>query len=76
MDGLKIKHFPPEQRALITVAVLMDGREAQNYLENDKYHGKEFADAASELAAIVADIRTPLAGSLLRDALKELEARN
>ncbi|MCO6431235.1 MAG: hypothetical protein J5J00_10270 [Deltaproteobacteria bacterium] len=74
MEGLSsFRNLPARQRALLAVAVLLDGREAPNYLGSEGDDGKRLYQAAEELAAISPELRMPLLGSLLRVALSELE---
>ena len=69
----KIKHLLPADRALVAVAVLLDGREAENYLLHDGNSGMVLRDAARELAKHAPELRMPLAGTLLREALEEMQ---
>lgn len=72
MDLNSFRTLSPHHRALVAVAVLLDGREAGIYLENDRDAGDELVRAAADLGALAPEIRMPLAGTLLRQALKEL----
>ncbi|NMC62722.1 MAG: hypothetical protein GYA55_06080, partial [SAR324 cluster bacterium] len=66
MDTKRLRELPLRQQALVAVAVLLDGIEAGNYLENDAEHGSLLKDAAESLASQRADLRMPLAGTILR----------
>lgn len=71
-DSQRFRSLRPEQRALVAVAVLLDGREAGMYLENDAVNGEGLKRAALDLAGVAPELRMPLVGTLLRDALEEL----
>lgn len=71
-DSQRFRSLRPEQRALVAVAVLLDGREAGMYLENDAINGEGLKRAALDLAGVAPELRMPLVGTLLRDALEEL----
>lgn len=72
MDTQRFRSLSAEQRALVAVAVLLDGREAGMYLENDAVNGAGLKRAALDLAGVAPELRMPLVGTLLRDALEEL----
>jgi hypothetical protein len=42
------------------------------YLENDAINGEGLKRAALDLAGVAPELRMPLVGTLLRDALEEL----
>lgn len=73
MDLHRVRSLPARAKALVALAVLLDGREAGTYLERDASNGSNLARAANDLAALPTDLRMPLAGTLLRSALEELE---
>ena len=73
MDAQRYRSLSAVQRALVAVAVLLDGREAGMYLENDAVNGQGLKRAALDLAAVAPELRMPLVGTLLRDALKEMK---
>jgi len=72
MDAQRFRSLSPRQRALVAVAVLLDGREAGIYLENDAVNGAGLKRAATDLASLEPELRMPFVGSLFRAALKEL----
>ena len=72
MDTKKLRELPARQQALVAVAVLFDGIEAANYLETDSADGPRLKDAAEVLAALRAELRMPLAGTLLRTAVEKM----
>ena len=73
MDLHRIRGLPARAKALVALAVLLDGRDASTYLERDASNGANLARAANDLAALPTDLRMPLAGTILRTALEELE---
>ncbi len=74
MDMQRFRAISAHDRALVAIAVLLDGREAVAYLESDVVHGVSLKKAALDLASLDPDLRMPLAGTLLRSALQELKA--
>lgn len=74
MDTLQLKDLSPRERALAAIAVLLDGREAAQYLARDAVSSEVLARAASALAVHPPELRMPLAGTMLRIALEEMVA--
>ena len=72
MDAQRFRSLPARQRALVAVAVLLDGREAGMYLENDSVNSAGLKRAAADLAAIDPELRMPFVGTALRAALHDL----
>ena len=62
----------PKQRAIVAIAVLLDGREAAVYLKNDAVNGETLQKAALDLAGQAPDLRMVFFGSALRKALSEM----
>ena len=73
MDTHKYRSLAAHERALVAVAVLLDGREASVYLENDVQYGTALKRASADLAAMEPELRMPYVGTLLRAALQDLE---
>jgi hypothetical protein len=73
MDAQRFRSLSAKYRALVAVALLLDGREAGLYLENDALSGPGLKRAAGELAQIEPELRMPLVGTLLRSAVRELK---
>lgn len=73
MDAQRFRSLAPRLRALVAVAVLLDGREAAAYLEIDSSNGEGLKKAANDLAAQEPELRMPYVGSALRAALKEIK---
>lgn len=75
MDERAMQHFSSlgaRYRALLALAVLLDGKEAGGFLETDSELGIVLREAARELAEQPPEVRMPLVGTLLRSALEEL----
>lgn len=75
MDIHRLKSLSARQRALVCVAVLLDGREAGMYLESDAVNGQGLKRVAHDLASIELELRMPFLGTVLRTALSELTER-
>ncbi|MBX7137401.1 MAG: hypothetical protein K1X83_05405 [Oligoflexia bacterium] len=71
MDLQRFRALSEKDRALVAVAVLMDGRDAGVYLENDAQSGAVLKRAADDLAAQELELRMTYAATQLRAALKE-----
>ncbi len=61
----------PRDRAIVALAVLLDGADAAEYVQIDKTRGSELRAAAEELLSMELDVRLPYAGTMLRLALEE-----
>ena len=72
MDARRFRSLAARQRALVAIAVLLDGREAAVFLESDVAHGEDLKEAALMLAELEPDLRMPYIGTMLRGALTEL----
>jgi len=72
MDAQKFRNLSPRLRALVAAAVLLDGREAAVFLENDAVNGAALSRAAGDLAAQDLELRMPFAATMLRQALREM----
>ena len=72
METTRFRNLSARHRALIALAVLLDGREAPNYLENDAEMGAALKRAASDLADEQVELRLPYLGTVLRKALQEI----
>jgi hypothetical protein len=73
MSLIRFKGLPAEKRALVAFAVLLDGREAITYLGFDAILGNSLQRTVEELSDLEPELRMPLAGTLLREAIAELE---
>lgn len=72
MDGERFRTLDARERALVAIAVLLDGREAATFLENDAQQGEALQRAALDVAEQNHDVRMPYLGTMLRMALREL----
>jgi len=72
VDAQRFRTLSAKQRAVVAVAVLLDGREAENYLANDITYGPALSRAAHALADQPPELRMPFLGSMLRAALREI----
>ena len=68
----RFEALSPRERAVVAVAVLLDGHDAVDMLASDKERKGPLCRAAKELAELAPELRLPLLGSLLREALSEL----
>lgn len=73
MSIVRFKGLSAEKRALVAMAVLLDGRESISYLGSDALLGNSLQKAAEELSSLDPDLRMPTAGTFLRQAIAELE---
>ncbi len=73
MDAKKFRSLAARQRALVAIAVLLDGREGNVYLQNDAVNGEGRQKAALELASQAPKLRMPYVGTVLRMALSDME---
>ena len=73
MSSKALKNLQPRDKALVAISVLLDGREAENYLRHDQMFGPSLSEAAKELAKQPPDLRMPVAGTLLRQAIEEMK---
>ncbi len=73
MDLQRLRSLGAFDRALVCVAVLLDGRDATTYVENDATRGTALKRAAEDLASIEMDLRMSYAASVLRKSLEELQ---
>lgn len=71
MIGEDWEKLSSEDKALVAIAVLLDGSDAPLYLSNDGTNGALLAGAAGSLAELDPDTRMPLLGTLLRMAIGE-----
>ncbi|MDD2941460.1 MAG: hypothetical protein PHC51_00695 [bacterium] len=60
------------ERAMVAVAVLLDGHDAVSFLGNDTVRGEALKKAAKSLVALAPDLRLPFVGTILRNASKDL----
>lgn len=73
MDAQRFRNLPPRQRAVVALAVLLDGREGAMFLENDSLLGPALSRAAMDLSGFELELRLPFAGTMLRQSLEEVK---
>jgi hypothetical protein len=71
MIGDEWERLTVSERALVGIAVLLDGNDAVMYLGFDGTRGALLSGAARELASLDPDVRMPLVGTLVRMAMKD-----
>lgn len=71
-DISRFRSLGSRERALVAIGVLLDGRDALDYLSYDKERRSALVRAAEDLVELGVELRIPLAGTLLRKALDEL----
>ena len=72
-DLLRLRSLAVRELAVVLIGVLLDGHDAVEYLGSDKDRAIALSRAAKDVADLPPDVRLPLAGTLLRNALGELE---
>ena len=73
VDVKKFRALNAKQKALVAIAVLLDGHEAAIYLENDMQNGELLSRAAGDLSELPPDLRVPLLGTQLRRAIEAID---
>ncbi|HQH28489.1 MAG TPA: hypothetical protein PLP17_13920 [Oligoflexia bacterium] len=73
-DVSRFRALGTRERALVAIAVLLDGHDAAEYLGCDKERQLALMRAAKDLAELSPELRLPLIGTLLREALQELDS--
>ena len=71
-DISRFRSLGSRERALVAIGVLLDGRDAVEYLSYDRERRMALVRAAEDLVELGVELRIPLAGTLLRKALDEL----
>lgn len=70
MEIQRLRALSPRQRALVALAVLLEGRDASTYLENDALDGGTLSRSAQALSEQDLELRMALAATILRDCSK------
>lgn len=73
MSGKSFRGLLSDQRALVAIAVLLDGNEATSILSQDATAGDTYRQAAEELTRIELESRLQFIGTLYREALADME---
>ncbi len=68
-DISRFRVLQARERALVAIAVLLDGHDAADFLTSDKEKPMVLSRAAKDLAELTPELRMPLLGTLLRAAL-------
>ncbi|MFN8391709.1 MAG: hypothetical protein U0136_15580 [Bdellovibrionota bacterium] len=71
-DLVRFRALSQREQAVVATAVLLDGHDAAEYLSSDKDRKTALSRAAKDLAEIPLDLRLPLLGTLLREALRSI----
>jgi hypothetical protein len=71
MSLVRYRSLDAHDRALVAIAVLVDGNEAATYLECDAKRGADLKESAQELCKLDMDARLAFVGTALRLALEE-----
>lgn len=72
-DSIPINSLPPKERAVVALALLLDGQESVSYLKNNaSEYGEKMEKAVESMSLLDPKIRLSLSGVFLRDALEEL----
>lgn len=73
-DISRFRALGTREKALVAIAVLLDGHDAADYLGCDKERQLALTRAARDLVELSPELRLPLIGTLLRAALRDLTA--
>jgi hypothetical protein len=72
LNSEEFSNLPNRFKALVCIAVLIDGREASFYLNNDDKYGQVLGRIADKLSGLVPEFRMPLIGTQLRESIEQL----
>lgn len=72
MDISRFRVMSAKNRALVALGLLMDGSNAAYVLSHDLSLGEHYQKVCEELNSLEAELRLPLLGTLLRQALLDL----
>lgn len=73
MSTAHFRKLSAREQLIVAIGVLMDGRDAAQYLERDSQRGELLAGAVTELSQLELDSRLPFVGTLVRLALESHE---
>ena len=73
MSLTHLRALDPIDRALVAVAVLIDGSDASLYLDGDPERSEALKQAVEELCRLEIDGRLAFVGTILRLALQEVD---
>jgi hypothetical protein len=72
MAATLFRELTPQQRALVALAVLLDGRDAAEFLSQDIQLGEHFRAVIEQLTRDDLEMRIPFMGTLYREAIADL----
>lgn len=72
-DTSRFRALSKREQALVGIAVLLDGHDASEYLLYDQERGNPLSRAAKDFAQMPPELRMPLLGTLLRQAVKDVD---
>ena len=75
MSTKTFRTLSAHDRALVAIAVLLDGNDAATHLRFDKENGENLERAAEELSRDELEMRLPFIGTLYREALANLGSK-
>lgn len=75
MNFERFRNLSAHHRALVAVAVLLDGHEAAMFLGDDQEHGVLLGEVAKEIASLKPIFRNFISAHYLRNALEDLSER-
>ncbi|MCB0322881.1 MAG: hypothetical protein KDD69_04885 [Bdellovibrionales bacterium] len=70
-DLTRFRALSVRERAIVAIAVLLDGHDAAQYLAGDKARAAALCRAAKDLAELSPELRLPLVGTLLRESVAQ-----
>jgi hypothetical protein len=71
-DLNRFRSLTLREQALVCIAVMIDGHDAVDYLQNDRDRAVALSRVAKDLASLEPELRLPLLGTLLRNATNQL----
>lgn len=74
MSIKQFKALSRDEQAIVSLAVLLDGRDAADFLASDVAN-PQLAKIAEGLASLALELRVPLLGSLFREAISNTPKR-
>jgi len=72
-DLSRLRALGQREQAVVAVALLLDGHDAVDYLSSDRDRRTALMRAAKDLSELPLDLRLPILGTLLREALIAIE---
>lgn len=72
-DTSRFRALSSRERAIVALAVLLDGFDSVDYLGADQERKVALQRAAKDLVELTPELRIPLLGTLLREAISALK---